>query len=223
MEADRATGRGGGSWRRLKRLSAPLAVGLFVALLAYGLLIKAPNDSIDANLAKAQPAPAPGIDLSLLQSGALGRELGAKLTPALADQRITLAELKGTPVVLNFWASWCIPCREEAPILERAWEKARSRGVLFVGLNMQDLTTDANAFLRQYNNTYLNIRDQGSDTAHSWGVTGVPETFFLTPTGKVVAHVIGVVSSGQLSQGIAATKSGRAVGTLTGGATRPTR
>lgn len=222
MEADRAT-EADGRWRRLRRLSAPLAVGLFVALLAYGLLIKAPNDSIDASLAKAHPAPAPGIDLPLLQRGALGRQLGSKLTPALADQRITLAELKGTPVVLNFWASWCIPCRQEAPILERAWEKARGNGVLFVGLNMQDLTTDANAFLRQYHNSYLNIRDQGSDSAHSWGVTGVPETYFITPAGKVVAHVIGVVSAAQLSQGIAATKSGRAVSTLTGGATRPTR
>jgi cytochrome c biogenesis protein CcmG/thiol:disulfide interchange protein DsbE len=221
MEAK--AGTDGTRWHRVRQVLAIAAVSLFVVLLAYGLLSKAPNDSIDASLAKAQPAPAPGIDLPVLQRGTLGARLGPRLAPALADQQITLAELKGSPVVLNFWASWCIPCREEAPILEQGWEKARPRGVLFVGLNMQDLTTDAQAFLRDFHNTYLNIRDQGSDTAHSWGVTGVPETFFITPRSKVVGHVIGVVSAAQLRQGIAATRLGRAVGTLTGGASRPTR
>lgn len=223
MDADRAKESGRSRWQRVKRLLAPVAVGLFLALLAYGLLSKASNDSIDANLAKARPVSAPALELPVLQRGVLGARLGPRLAPALADQRITLPELKGSPVVLNFWASWCLPCRQEAPILEHAWEKARPRGVLFVGLNMQDLTSDARAFLHQYHNSYLNIRDQGSDSARSWGVTGVPETFFITPRTKVVAHVIGVVSPAQLTQGIAATRSGRALGTLTGGAKRPTR
>ena len=210
-------------WQRTRQLLAIAAVSLFVALLAYGLLSKAPNDSIDASLAKAQPAPAPSIDLPVLQRGTLGAGLGPRLAPALADQQITLAELKGSPVVLNFWASWCVPCRDEAPILEHAWEQARPQGVLFVGLNMQDLTSDAHAFIRSYHNTYLNIRDQGGDTARSWGVTGVPETFFITPRSKVVGHVIGVVTAADLREGIAASKSGQAVGTLAGGAKRPTR
>ncbi|MEK6252180.1 MAG: TlpA disulfide reductase family protein [Actinomycetota bacterium] len=210
-------------WQRARQVLAIAAVSLFVLLLAYGLLSKAPNDNIDASLAKAQPAPAPGIDLPVLQRGALGGRLGPKLAPALADGRVTLPELNGSPVVLNFWASWCIPCREEAPILERAWEQNRAKGVLFLGLNMQDLTPDARAFMRSYHNTYLNIRDQGSDSAHSWGVTGVPETFFITPRSKVVGHVIGVVTPADLNEGIAASQSGHTVGTLSGGAKRPTR
>lgn len=209
------------SW--VRRLAPVIVVALFLALLAYGLLTKAPNDSIDASLAKSQPAGAPGFDLPVLQRGTLGPSLAPRLERALADENVSLAELKGILVVLNFWASWCVPCRQEAPILERTWKRARKQGVLFVGLNMQDLTTDAQAFLRDFHNTYLNVRDEGSGSAHSWGVTGVPETFFITPAGKVVAHVIGVVSAAQLNQGIAAAKSGKAAGALIGGASRPAR
>jgi cytochrome c biogenesis protein CcmG, thiol:disulfide interchange protein DsbE len=223
MEARGNATPASGRWQCLRRLLVASAVALFLILLAYGLLTKAPNDSIDASLAKSHPSKAPGFDLPILQRGMLGTRLSSKIRHALADGDVSLTELRGTPVVLNFWASWCVPCRQEAPILERAWDRERGEGVLFVGLNMQDLSTDARAFLRDFHNTYLNIRDQGSDTAHSWGVTGVPETFFITATDRVVAHVIGVVSPAQLSQGIAAMQSGRAFGTLTGGATRPTR
>lgn len=216
-------GAASGRFSWVRRLAAVIVVALFLALLAYGLLAKAPNDSIDASLAKSQPASAPGFDLPVLQHGALGPNLAPRVKRALADEHVSLSELKGIPVVLNFWASWCVPCRQEAPVLERAWKRARRQSVLFVGLNMQDLTTDARAFLRDFHNTYLNVRDEGSDSAHSWGVTGVPETFFITPGGRVVAHVIGVVSATQLSEGIAATKSGQAVGALTGGPSRPTR
>jgi len=209
------------SW--IRRLAPVIVVAAFLALLTYGLLSKAPNDSIDASLAQSKPATAPGFDLPVLQRGALGPNLAPRVMRALADESVSLSELKGIPVVLNFWASWCVPCRQEAPVLEQAWKRARKQGVLFVGLNMQDLTSDAQAFLRDFHNTYLNVRDAGSDSAHSWGVTGVPETFFITAAGKVVAHVIGVVSAAQLKQGMAATKSGQAAGALTGGASRPTR
>jgi len=210
MEAK--AGTDGTRWHRVRQVLAIAAVSLFVVLLAYGLLSKAPNDS--NRWSRVCCAVLGSVSCSANPT---------RLAPALADQQITLAELKGSPVVLNFWASWCIPCREEAPILEQGWEKARPRGVLFVGLNMQDLTTDAQAFLRDFHNTYLNIRDQGGDTARSWGVTGVPETFFITPRSKVVGHVIGVVTPADLSEGIAASQSGHTVGTLSGGAKRPTR
>jgi cytochrome c biogenesis protein CcmG/thiol:disulfide interchange protein DsbE len=223
MEAKCSAARQGNRWQRLRRLLAFAAVALFLSLMAYGLLTKAPNNSIDASLAKARPAQAPGFELPVLQRGSIGTRLNSKVAPALKDGQLTLSELSGTPVVLNFWASWCIPCRSEAPVLEGVWQQNRSKGVLFLGLNMQDLIPDARAFIRDFHNTYPNIRDQGNDTAHSWGVTGVPETFFITPRSKVVAHVIGVVSAAQLRQGIAAARSGQAISALTGGATRPTR
>jgi cytochrome c biogenesis protein CcmG/thiol:disulfide interchange protein DsbE len=200
-----------------------IAVVLFLALLAYGLATKAPDTGIDDRLDRAQAPPAPAFELPVLQRGSLGPELSAELRGALADGRIAVHELRGTPVVLNFWASWCVPCREEARLLERTWRRQRESGLLFVGLNMQDVTADARAFIREFDNSYLNVRDRSNDVARKWGVTGLPETFFLTARGRVVSHVIGVVSPRQMSEGIAAARSGRPVGSREGGDRRPTQ
>ena len=200
-----------------------LALGLFVALLAYGLLSKAPNDTIDTSLSKAEAAPAPGFELPVLRRGDLGAPLSRRLAAALSDGRVNLAELRGTPVVLNFWASWCVPCRVEAPRLEGAWRRVRARGVQFAGLNMQDVTEDARNFMSDFRISYLNIRDKSNDVALDWGVTGIPETFFISARGKVVAHVTGAVSAGQLRAGIAAARKGRPLSALHGGGRRDTR
>lgn len=207
----------------LLRLAVVLVVTGFVVLLAYGLATKAPNDTIDSRLAEAQAAPAPGFELPVLQRGELGRQLQARLAPALADGRIRLAELRGAPVVLNFWASWCVPCRVEAPRLEAGWRRAQGRGVIFVGLNMQDVTEDARNFLRGFKVSYLNVRDKSNDVALRWGVTGIPETFFISAQGKVVAHVSGALSSQQLREGERAAERGRPLGALEGGGRRSTR
>jgi cytochrome c biogenesis protein CcmG, thiol:disulfide interchange protein DsbE len=200
-----------------------LVLGLFIALLVYGLSTKSPRTDIDEALARAEPVPAPDFELPVLERGALGPVLARRLRPALADGRVALDELRGTPVVLNFWASWCIPCREEAPVLERAWRRARTQAVAFVGVNMQDLTDDARAFIREFDNSYLNVRDQSNGVARDWGVTGIPETFFITARGRVVGHVIGVVSAEQLRRGIESSRRGRALGLLSGGEQLPTR
>ena len=194
-----------------------------VGLLAFGLLTTAPNDTIDQSLADGKPVAAPGFELELLQEGRLPAGLARDVEPALADGTVRLDELRGTPVVLNFWASWCVPCREEAPLLAGSWRRYGSRGVLFVGLNMQDATEDAEEFMREFDNDYLNVRDPSDATAREWGVTGIPETFFITPRGDVVSHAIGVVSPEQIQAGIAATRSGQAVSPLSGGAQRSTR
>lgn len=209
--------------RLLGRAAAAVCVGLLIALLVYGLMAKAPNTGIDDSLAQSRAIAAPGFELSVLADGTLGRGLSAKLQPALADRRIALEELRGTPVVVNFWASWCVPCRQEAPLLERSWRDARGRGVLFVGLNMQDLTEDAREFMREFGVSYLNVRDPTNRVARRWGVTGLPETFFVTKRGEVVGHVIGVISEAQLRDGIAASESGRPAGARSGGDRRPTR
>lgn len=207
---------------RVARAVGMLTAAAFVALLAYGLLAQAPQTGIDDSLARSESPPAPGFDLPVLHEGSLG-PLERGLADATRDGRIDLTELRGTPVVLNFWASWCIPCREEAPILEREWRRARDGGVLFVGLDMQDVTEDARDFIAEFDITYLNVRDQRKDVARRWGVTGIPETFFVTRDGKVVGHVIGAVTAKQLRRGIAAAREGRVLGATSGGARLPTR
>jgi cytochrome c biogenesis protein CcmG/thiol:disulfide interchange protein DsbE len=204
------------------RLLAAAAVVLFVALLTYGLLAKAPDATINDALARGEPVAAPGFDLTVLDGGRPG-PLDAAWRRAADDGRVTVDELRGTPIVLNFWASWCIPCREEAPLLERRWRRAARQGVLFLGLNMQDLRGDALGFVRRFGQTFPAVRDPSNNTAREWGVTGIPETFFISTRGEVVGHVIGLIDGAQLDDGVEAALSGRPVAPQTGGERRPTK
>ena len=209
--------------RRLPRYVVLAVVALFIALLAYGLSIKAPDDSIDQRLADGETASAPGFSLELLEPGQPPGRLRPALARAAADGKVGLEELRGTPVVLNLWASWCSPCRDEADVLEQGWRRWGPRGVLFLGLDMQDLRGDAREFLRELGVTYPSVRDPGKDVATDYGATGIPETYFVSGRGRVVAHVVGVASPGQINSGVAAARSGRVLGKEQGGAVRKTR
>jgi cytochrome c biogenesis protein CcmG, thiol:disulfide interchange protein DsbE len=197
--------------------------GALIALLVYGVIARSPDTTIDDSLARGVPPEAPGFELAVLEPGRLGPRLTPVLRPALADGSVALAELRGRRVVLNLWASWCVPCRQEAPLLQRTWRAVRDRGVLFVGLDMQDLTGDARDFLDEFRIDYLNVRDRGDAVARRYGVTGVPETFFIAPSGRIVGHVIGVSSAADLRAGIAATATGRPVRARRAGAQGATR
>jgi cytochrome c biogenesis protein CcmG/thiol:disulfide interchange protein DsbE len=205
------------------RIAAALLGFAFVALLAYGLVTKSPDRTVDDGLRKSGSVSAPALNQPVLERGDLGEPLRSRVGSAFARGRVSLARLRGTPVVLNFWASWCDPCRAEAPVLQRAWLRERARGVLFLGLNMPDITDDAHAFARAVGATYPSLRDRSNGVAHRWGVTGLPETFFLSPQGRVVGHVIGAVSASQLVAGIAAARAGQALGVESGGQRRKTR
>jgi cytochrome c biogenesis protein CcmG, thiol:disulfide interchange protein DsbE len=193
-----------------------------VGLLAFGVATKSPRTGIDDHLARGEGVAPPAFTLPVLHGGALGNRLSRTLAPALRDGRVSLTELKRQPTVLNFWASWCPPCRTEAPLLQRTWLRARTRGVAFVGLDKLDVTTDARAFIREYGITYPNIRDGADEVARGWGVTGLPETFFMSRGGKVVAHVIGAIDARQLGRGILAAELGRPLGAIQGGDRRST-
>ncbi|MCL6440384.1 MAG: TlpA family protein disulfide reductase [Thermoleophilum sp.] len=204
------------------RVASALVAGAFIALLVYGLLSRPGGGTIDSRLARGETPTAPRFALPLLVTGDR-QALAPRLQRALADGRLGLGELRGTPVVLNFWASWCPPCRSEAPTLERVWRRERRSGVLFLGLNMQDVRDDARAFVRDFGLTYPSVREPDNETARRYGVTGLPETFFIDARGRVVGHVIGEVTGEQLASGVAAARRGIALGRRSGGDRRTTR
>ncbi len=208
-------------WLSVAVVAAALA---FLALLGYGVVSEAPQRTIDESLARGEAVAAPGFALPILQPPEdTSPGLERVVSEATADGSVSLEELRGTPVVVNFWASWCDPCRDEAKALEDSWRSAREREVLFVGLNMQDLTPDARAFMSEFGTTYLNVRDESNGVALDWGVTGLPETFFVGADGEVVAHVIGAISAEQLETGVGAAEQSRPLGSLEGGDRRSVR
>lgn len=103
---------------------------------------------------------------------------------------LSLDDLKGKPVVLNFWASWCPPCKDEAPLLKKAYEEYGDR-VTFVGVDIRDARTDALAFVADYDLDYPHVRDEDLEIYDDFGLTGQPETFFLDQDGVIIEHVNG--------------------------------
>jgi cytochrome c biogenesis protein CcmG, thiol:disulfide interchange protein DsbE len=111
-------------------------------------------------------------------------------------QVVNTADYNGKVIVINFWASWCIPCENEAAFLEKAWEKYQDDGqVLFLGLDYADTEPEAKAYLQKYNITYLNGPDLGTRISHSFRMTGVPETYFFDRNGKLAYKQFGEFTS----------------------------
>jgi cytochrome c biogenesis protein CcmG/thiol:disulfide interchange protein DsbE len=110
-------------------------------------------------------------------------------------ETIRLDDLQGQGVVLNFWASWCDPCRTEADMLEATWRREQGNGIVFLGLDYLDQEHAALDYLAEFDVTYPNGPDLQSNAARSYGIKGVPETFFISPDGKIQSHVIGPVLS----------------------------
>ena len=103
---------------------------------------------------------------------------------------ISLASFKGKPIVLNVWNSTCVPCVNEAPLMQSQWQRVQSQGIVFIGIDFQDLKSDGLSFLKKYGITYPNVLDVSGSTAISYGVTATPETLFINRQGVVLSRVI---------------------------------
>ena len=119
----------------------------------------------------------------------------------LAGQEVRLADLRGKVVMLNFWASWCFPaCYEEAPLLEQAWRAYRDRGLMVVGVVVQDTEPPARQFIDQFKLSFANGLDPGGKIAIDYGVYGVPETFVIDKQGIIVHKQVGAVTERMLAE-----------------------
>jgi cytochrome c biogenesis protein CcmG/thiol:disulfide interchange protein DsbE len=154
-----------------------LAGGL-VILLILGLVKsdEDPSRGIDRRIAENQAVTAPDFTLAVLHPGGDVTGDGGQLS---------LASLRGRPVVLNLWASWCDPCKEEAPILESLWTRYSPRGVVVLGVNTQDISSDARAFISRYKLTFPSVRDGTDATQRKFGTAQLPETFVIDPDGRM--------------------------------------
>ena len=166
-------------WSRSRRFGVGLALVFAVALvslLLVGLLKGYPKQLIDQKIARGEAPPAPDFALPVLFAGGKVGPVGAT---------VSLSSLRGKPVIVNLWASWCDPCKEEAPILQRLWERYRARGVVVLGVDTQDGSDDARAFIKEFGVTYPSLRDGTDRTQKKFETTQLPETFVVDAEGRL--------------------------------------
>jgi cytochrome c biogenesis protein CcmG/thiol:disulfide interchange protein DsbE len=148
-------------WRRLA--VTVLIIAPFLALFAYGFI----------------------RDARYIRSPLIAKS-AAPFTLTLYDgTTLKSDDLRGKAVFLNFWASWCLPCRAEAKDLEAAWQKVKDQNIVYIGVALQDSDENTRAFLKEFDVTYPNGRDESGKMAVDYGVWGIPESFFIAPDGRI--------------------------------------
>ena len=135
-----------------------------------------------------------GLEPRYIESPMLGRPAPTFALTLFDGGMLRLADLRGKVVFLNFWASWCPPCRAEAPALEAAWQRLKGGNVVFLGLNTQDEPDRARAFIHEFGITYPNGRDAAGRIAIDYGVWGLPEAFIIGPDGRITYKHVGTVA-----------------------------
>lgn len=166
-------------WKLISTVTLAVIVVAFFALLAFGLANKSPATGRSGVTRIGKPAPQ--FSMTLLDGG-----------------EFHLEEHAGRPIVMNFWASWCPPCRDESPGFERVWQKYRDSGVLFVGVDIQDTQEEAARYVEEFGLTFPNGRDPDGKITVDYGVIGLPVTFFIGAGGVVEGRWVGAVPEHKL-------------------------
>ena len=160
----------------VRRLAQALALALVLSL--FGLLVWRLADSGEAGIrdevAAGKRPLAPDFTLPRLDG----------------DGVMRLSSLRGKVVVLNVWASWCFPCKQEAPVLEQTWKEHGPERLVVVGADWKDLRGEARRFARQYRMSYPLV-DDGERLTRPYGLTGVPETFVIDRRGRILGSITG--------------------------------
>jgi len=157
-----------------------LLVGGLIALLAFGLVNRTPVTGKSGVTRVGKPA----VNFSL---------------PLLDGSHLVLDDHIGQPIVINFWASWCPPCVQEAPVLESAWRTYRLKDLLFVGVDIQDAEDDAVEYIHDLGITYPNGLDLDGRITIDYGVVGLPVTFFINREGIVQRRWVGAIDNQRLT------------------------
>jgi len=178
----------------VQRLLRPLPIAVVVAtvalisLLAYGLASGNGATTLDDALARGERPASPPLKLPPLDGNGPER---------------TLADYRGKVVVLNVWASWCTPCRDESPLLERWHKRISKQGGTVLGVDVQDIDSDARKFIDEFKLTYPQLRDkEGDDMRADWGAVSYPETFVIDRQGRVAALMRGPVDEEFMRTGV---------------------
>ena len=161
--------------RRVLVITVVTIIVGFLSLLGIGLARQSPKTGLSGIIRVDKPA----IDFTL---------------PLFTGGDITLSKLKGKPVVINFWASWCVPCRAEAKLIEDTWRAYKDKGVIFIGVDIQDKEANAREFIKEFNLTYPNGPDNGGRITIDYGVGGIPVTFFVNRDGVIKDRFVGAIS-----------------------------
>ena len=166
---------------RAKLVAQGAALGLVVLLfvLLVWTMVGSQGSALAAEVARGETPSAPDFTSARVDRGG----------------ELTLSSLRGKAVLVNFWASWCVPCRLEAPILERVWRQHRSRGLVVLGVAWHDFRGDSRRFARRYGMTFPLLDDGSGSIGDRYGVTRVPETFLVDRQGRVVEAIIGTINT----------------------------
>jgi peroxiredoxin len=174
--------------RRLRLVGQGVAIGLVVALLGLLVWKVAQDDGGNpaVRFSQGKTTSAPSFTLRRLEG----------------DGSVRLESLRGKVVVINFWASWCEPCKKEMPRLEQAWQRYRGRGVTFIGVNTTDFTGDAQRFVDRYRLTFPVVRDGNGRVLAKYGGLPIPWTYFVNRQGLIVGYIRGEVTAEALEDGL---------------------